>query len=198
MSNKTDGTAEAAHKAGLPETIPAAPAIEPGSKRDAHRRKQAPVGRATGRQPLYWYTEHPMARVGHPDPEHQPDPDDAGADLASTEEVVAPPGGFAVVPTGMHFEPPPGVWLLLIGRSSTWHRLRLIVVPTVIDNGWRGPLYAQVYNPNDQEVRIPVGSRVVQIVPLPQVLHTQVVLSPSPEGLIPSRRGSNGLGSSGI
>jgi len=185
------------NKSGLPDEIPSAPTIQRGSPQDQQRYKQTSLWEEPERQPLFWYAGHPEARVGHPNPNHEPDQDDAGVDLACTEDIVAPAHEWATVPTGVHFEPPPGVWLLLIGRSSTWHRLHLIVVPTVIDNGWRGPLYAQVYNPNDKEIRVAAGDRLVQIVPIPQVLHTLVTLVPSPNGLVASRRGTNGLGSSG-
>lgn len=121
-------------------------------------------------------------------------PDDAGLDLASTENVVVMPNGRAMVKTDVRVALPPGTWGLITGRSSTWHKRGLLVIQSVIDVGWRGPLCVSVHNPYPDPVSVQAGERLGQLVILPawQGKVEQAI------DLVPHQRGTNGYGSSGL
>jgi hypothetical protein len=126
---------------------------------------------------------------------------DAGCDIFTSEDVVIPPNSHANVPSGTRMVPPPGVWLLLIGRSSTWSKHRLQVIPGVIDAGFSGELFAMVYNPTNEPVTLPKGSRVVQAIPIPiaQIGFNAGSMADVDEAAQRyGNRGSKGFGSSGV
>lgn len=118
---------------------------------------------------------------------------DAGLDLASVETVKIPSMGRALVKTGLAFALPEGTWGLIIGRSSTWFKRELMVMPGVIDVGWRGELFVSVYNPGASPVEIEFGDRLAQYIVLPA---WQGVARQVPE-LPHGERGTSGFGSSG-
>ncbi len=125
---------------------------------------------------------------------------DAGCDIFTSEDVVIPPNSHANVPSGTRMVPPPGTWLLLIGRSSTWSKHRLQVIPGVIDAGFSGELFAMVYNPTNDPVTLPKGSRVVQAIPVP--IPSLGIVKGSMDDVNEAAqrygsRGSKGFGSSG-
>lgn len=122
-------------------------------------------------------------------------PDDAGLDLAASRAVEVEPGGRAMVPTSLAFALPTGMFGLILGRSSTWHKRNLMVIPAVIDAGWRGELFASVYNPGSEPVKIEAGERVAQYVLLPAWMGN--LREVGPLELPPHERGTNGFGSSG-
>ena len=68
--------------------------------------------------------------------------DDAGFDLrySGEEEIAIRAGNVADVPSSIAIQWPPGVWGLLIGRSSTFRQRGLLVNPAVIDPGFRGAI----------------------------------------------------------
>jgi dUTP pyrophosphatase len=130
------------------------------------------------------------------DPECEPQhayADDAGYDLYVSEDTVIPYRGFADVPLGISVELPKGVWGMITGRSSTVRRRRLLVVQGIIDNGYRGPLFAACQNLGRQEIRIERGERIAQFLLFPMV--TPPILHV--EELSESDRGTNAFGSSG-
>ena len=148
----------------------------------------------------------PMARfVGQDDPDLGVDPtptrayeDDAGYDLVyyGHHEIVIGVGESADIPAGVAIEWPPGVWGMLVGRSSSFRNRGLLVNTAVIDPGFRGPLFAIVRNISDTEIVVKPGERVAQIVPLP-ALAPKMDMARS-ESLSPSERGEAGFGSSGL
>ncbi len=66
---------------------------------------------------------------------------DAGTDLPTIEEMCIPAGKAVNLPTGISMEIPPGYWAMIVGRSSASHLMNLIVIPGVIDGGYRGELW---------------------------------------------------------
>lgn len=131
------------------------------------------------------------------DPECEPErgyDGDAGFDLYVSEDTTVPFGKFVDVPLGISVELPPGTWAMLTGRSSTIRRRGLLVTQGIIDNGYRGPLYAGVQNLNDTTVRLERGERIAQLILFPLIV--PMLEGPLPH-LSPSDRGHNGFGSSG-
>jgi len=122
-------------------------------------------------------------------------PGDAGFDLASTGPAMVPAAGCVDVPLGIAFQWPPGVWGFMVGRSSTFRNLGLMVNPAIIDGGFRGTLFAICRNLTDLDVRIEPGQRIAQIIPLPLLANSMELWQV--DALDPTARGQNGFGSSG-
>jgi dUTP pyrophosphatase len=122
-------------------------------------------------------------------------PGDAGFDLFVSRDTEIPVGQFKDVPCDIALEFPPGVWGLIIGRSSTLRKHNLMVTPGVIDNGYRGPLYAGVYNMNGVQFSAKRGMRLAQIIPFP--LTASGLLPVEVPHLGGSDRGQSGFGSTG-
>lgn len=120
---------------------------------------------------------------------------DAGYDLYVSEDVEIPVGKFADIPCGIAVELPPGTWGFVIGRSSTLRKHNLMVAPGVIDNGYRGPLYAGVYNMNGEQFSAKKGMRLAQIIPFPLTAAGMIPVGVPALGA--SDRGQAGFGSTG-
>lgn len=91
--------------------------------------------------------------------------EDAGFDLYTSKTTIIKPKDFAVVPTGVYLEPKDKIWFEIKGRSSTLKKHGITVVDAVIDNGYRGEMFVQVYNPGHNRVVILKGIRIAQIIP---------------------------------
>lgn len=120
-------------------------------------------------------------------------PDDAGFDLTAVGDHLVVVGGRAQIPLSVSVAPPPDHWGFLVARSSLWTKLGLMMIPGVIDTGWRGPLYAQVYNPGPDPTLVKHNSRVAQLILLPTWQGEANFVTRLPE----HKRGINGFGSSG-
>jgi len=123
-------------------------------------------------------------------------PGDAGLDLRSTIDIEVRPGERAMIPTGVAVAVPPGHAGLVLPRSGLASRVGLTLAnsPGLIDAGYRGELTCAVVNLDPSEpVRIGRGDRIAQlvIVAIPEVKATWA------EELPPSRRGTDGFGSTG-
>lgn len=121
---------------------------------------------------------------------------DAGFDLAyyGTAPLQIKPNETVNVATGISVALPYGVWGMITGRSSTFKRA-LLTPLSVIDNGYRGELFAIVRNIGNEPQWIMPGDRVAQLIPIPQlsdVIEWQHMLE-----LDETERGDQGFGSSG-
>lgn len=124
--------------------------------------------------------------------------DDAGIDLITAVDTEIPPGGFVDVPTTVIGVQPPGdSWLMITGRSSTLRKHGLLVPLAVIDSGWRGPLFAGVWNLGAETVKVKAGDRLAQVI----AIHNRTAdlwITTGPEvPLDEHERGLNGFGSTG-
>jgi dUTP pyrophosphatase len=122
---------------------------------------------------------------------------DAGLDLAACERVEIPPGGRAVVGTGLAVAIPPGHAGLVVPRSglAARHGLGKVNAPGLIDPGYRGEVKVILLNTDQTEpFVVEPGMRIAQlvIVELPTVELVEM------DELPPSERGEGGLGSSGL
>lgn len=118
---------------------------------------------------------------------------DAGWDLVTCESTVCQPGQTADVPTGLKLALPNHLYGVVQARSST-SKKSLIVLPGVIDAGYRGEIFAMVYNLSDLPVTIKQGSRVAQLLFFNRVQGVNLRLTSK---LRPSERGGWGFGSTG-
>jgi dUTP pyrophosphatase len=92
-------------------------------------------------------------------------PGDAGYDLYCSQDIKIPAHGYMNIPSTVRFQMPIGIWLMIKGRSSSLKRLGIIITDSVIDNGYRGEMFIQSYNPTNLPVNISHGDRIGQVVP---------------------------------
>ena len=123
---------------------------------------------------------------------------DAGYDLSAADGTVLPPGGRAVMGTGVAVVVPVGYAGLLLPRSglATRHGVSLVNAPGLIDSGYRGELKVPLIN-HDREDAFEVvpGMRIAQfvLVRAAEALFVETdLLEESTDG-----RGEGGFGSSG-
>ena len=98
----------------------------------------------------------------------------AGYDFVAPAETVIPPGGSALIPTGIRCEMAEGWVLLMFPRSSFGRRygVRLSNTVGVIDSDYawaenEGHIIVSLRNPSDHEVIIHRGERFCQGVLVP-------------------------------
>lgn len=121
--------------------------------------------------------------------------DDAGFDLYVSQDTWIHPGEFKDVPCAVAIELPSDTWALLTGRSSTLRKHNLMVNQGVIDPGYRGELFAGVWNLGSKAVKIETGDRLAQLILMPN--HALSAKLVSVNELQPHQRGQSGFGSSG-
>jgi dUTP pyrophosphatase len=123
---------------------------------------------------------------------------DAGHDLRSVEEVSLPPGGRALVRTGISLAIPEGYAGLVLPRSglAMRHGVAPVNTPGLIDSGYRGEVMVPLINHDPEETfRVERGMRVAQLlfVRAEDVTFAEVaLLEAATDG-----RGERGFGSSG-
>lgn len=133
---------------------------------------------------------------------------DAGLDLYTVGQHRIPHGQWYDLPCGIAVEIPEHCWGMIIGRSSSLKRKGLMVQISVIDPGYRGPIWVQVQNikpkrgpdgfeRSESELTAVVGDkeRIGQLILVPNV--TPMFTPVWVESLGDSERGDQGFGSSG-
>lgn len=120
---------------------------------------------------------------------------DAGLDLFVNQPVTIEPGQFVDVSCGVGVELPEDSWALLTGRSSTFRKHKLLVINGIIDQGYRGELFAGVVNLGDEPVEVEAGWRLAQLIVIPKYADFNPVMV---DELAEGERGTRGFGSSGV
>lgn len=120
--------------------------------------------------------------------------EDAGWDLACLEDTWVPAQGYVDVRTGLATAMPVGYYMRLVGRSSTFRKRGLMVIEGIIDAGFRGELFACVYNPGYDAAFVRRGEKLVQAIISQYYQGSLYRVSELPE----SERGEAGFGSSGL
>jgi dUTP pyrophosphatase len=122
----------------------------------------------------------------------------AGMDLRAFlgEELVIPPLGRALVPTGLRLEIPEGCEGQVRPRSGLAASRGLTVLnsPGTIDSDYRGEIKVVLINLGAEPVTVKSGDRIAQLVFSPVL---RPVLEPVPD-LGETLRGSGGFGSTGL
>lgn len=120
-----------------------------------------------------------------------------GLDLATQEEVTIEGMSYAEIDFKVVLEPVAGYWLMMVPRSSTFKKWGIIQANGVgvIDPAYCGPtdtVKGLFYNVHPEDVTIPAGTRIVQIVMMPQAFATVMHKTATPE-----RASRGGIGSTG-
>jgi dUTP pyrophosphatase len=122
----------------------------------------------------------------------------AGMDLlaAVTEPVTIPPGGRALIPTGLALALPPGHELQVRPRSglALRHGIVLPNSPGTVDEDYRGELQVIVLNAGDAPFTVERGMRIAQAVLAPVLRAEWAEVA----DLDDTARGGGGFGSTGV
>jgi len=124
---------------------------------------------------------------------------DSGFDLHSTEEIVVPPLGRALVPTGLSFDIKDGFEIQVRSKSGLAINQGLMCLnsPGTVDSGYLGEIKVIIFNTNQEPFKIEKGMKVAQAVLCPVVSGAWVNLTEKKE-LSKKDRGYKGFGSTGI
>jgi dUTP pyrophosphatase len=129
---------------------------------------------------------------------------DAGADLCAAEDVLLPPGGRAVVGTGLAVAIPEGYAGFVHPRSglAARHGITVVNAPGTIDAGYRGEVKVILLNTDPAEpFAVRRGDRIAQLVVQPVVSARFVPVDELPplgsERAGNGSRGAGGFGSTG-
>jgi dUTP pyrophosphatase len=121
----------------------------------------------------------------------------AGMDLlaAVTVPLVIPPGGRALVPTGLRIALPQGYELQVRPRSglALKHGITLPNTPGTVDEDYRGELQVIVMNAGAEPFTVERGMRIAQAVVAPVTRAGWRLVAELPD----SARGEGGFGSTG-
>jgi dUTP pyrophosphatase len=123
-------------------------------------------------------------------------PGDAGMDLCSVKSLVIPPGGRALVPTGLAMALPPGYEAQVRPRSGLALKRGVTVLntPGTIDEGYRGEVGVILANFGEEPFAVEKGDRIAQMVIAP-VTRAEVVEVAEVDS---TDRGTGGFGSTGV
>ena len=122
-------------------------------------------------------------------------PGSAGMDLLAAVALSIPPGGRALVPTGLCIALPEGFEMQIRPRSglALKHGVTVLNTPGTVDSDYRGEIGVVLLNTGDAAFVIARGDRIAQAVFAPVTLAAweEVVVLPE------TRRGPGGFGSTG-
>jgi len=124
---------------------------------------------------------------------------DSGFDLYSTEEVVLPPFGRALVSTGLAFEIQDGFEIQVRSKSGLALKQGLMVLnsPGTIDNSYIGEVKVILFNVNNHEFVVNKGMKIAQAV-LTSVVNGKWVNLVKKKDINKTDRVDKGFGSTGI
>lgn len=123
-------------------------------------------------------------------------PEDAGADLMTTQDLTLQPGERMLVPTGVALALPEGHVGLVHPRSglAARHGLSIVNAPGTIDAGYRGEVKVLLVNLDPHtEVHLSRGDRIAQLV----VQRFERAEFVETDSLDETSRGAGGYGSTG-
>ncbi len=121
--------------------------------------------------------------------------DAAGMDLKIDRNLVLQPGDTVKVGTGVRIEVPKGYAAIVLPRSSC-KGFRLANTIGLIDNDYRGEIFAVLVSTSSEPIQFFRGDRFLQLMVVP-VLPPKFNLV-SIEEMSSTARGENGGGSSGV
>jgi dUTP pyrophosphatase len=123
----------------------------------------------------------------------------AGLDLVAAvpadAPLLLPPGGRALIPTGLALELPAGYEAQARPRSglALHHGVTVLNAPGTIDSDYRGEIGVILINHGEQPFEIARGARIAQLVIAPVTQARLVVV----EDVAATSRGDGGFGSTG-
>jgi dUTP pyrophosphatase len=124
---------------------------------------------------------------------------DSGFDLYSTDEILIPPFGRTLVPTGVYFDLPQDYEIQVRSKSGLAINQGLMVLnsPGTVDEGYTGEIKVIIFNTNNHDFKIEKGMKVAQAV-IARCITGRWVKFNKVDSIETKDRGSNGFGSTGI
>jgi dUTP pyrophosphatase len=124
---------------------------------------------------------------------------DSGFDLHSTEEIIIPAFGRALIPTGLSFDIKDGYEIQVRSKSGLAINQGLMCLnsPGTVDNGYTGEVKGILFNTNNYPVTITKGMKIAQAVLCPVVNGKWVNLLQQNQ-IKEKDREDKGFGSTGI
>ena len=121
---------------------------------------------------------------------------DAGMDVRSVEDKTIPPGGRALVRTGLVMMLPPDAEAQVRSRSGLAIKYGVAVLnsPGTIDAGYRGEVGVILANFGEEPFHVEKGMKIAQIVVAP-VVRAEIAET---DELDSTDRGAGGFGSTGV
>jgi dUTP pyrophosphatase len=113
-------------------------------------------------------------------PPERANPSDAGLDVffcpadPLTSVARIPPGGGAVLQTGLKFGVPHGYMLEVKNRSSVAAKRSLLIGACVIDSGYNGEIFINLNNVGTETQFVAPGDKIAQLVLVP-VVHFRAI-----------------------
>ena len=123
-------------------------------------------------------------------------PGDAGMDIRSIEDLTIPPGGRALVHTGLVMQLPPDAEAQVRPRSglALKHGVTVLNTPGTIDAGYRGEVGVILINLGAEPFVVEKGMKIAQLVVAP-VAQAEIVEVSAVDA---TDRGAGGFGSTGV
>ena len=123
-------------------------------------------------------------------------PGDAGMDVRSVEDRTIPPGGRALVHTGLVMMLPPDAEAQVRSRSglALKHGVAVLNSPGTIDAGYRGEVGVILVNLGEEPFHVEKGMKIAQIVVAP-VVRAEIAETDEVDS---TDRGAGGFGSTGV
>jgi dUTP pyrophosphatase len=122
----------------------------------------------------------------------------SGMDVRANEALMIRPGETKLIPTGIFMAVPDGYEVQVRPRSGMSYKTKFRIPnsPGTIDSDYRGELCVISENIGNDEIKIPLGERIGQIVikEVDQIVWDVVI---SREALPSTERGAGGFGSTG-
>lgn len=120
----------------------------------------------------------------------------SGFDLSSSIDSLLKAGEFAVIPTGLIIEVPPGYEAQVRPRSglAASNGIGVLNTPGTIDSDYRGEIKIVLFNFSDKDFNIRKGDRIAQLV-ISKIERVKII---EVENISGSERGTQGFGSTGI
>ncbi len=127
---------------------------------------------------------------------HYVHPGDSGMDLYSIEHITIPPGGTALVHTGLKLAVPEHYEAQVRPKSglALKNAITLLNTPGTVDSGYRGEVCVILINHGRETFQVKKHSKIAQLVICP-VVRAEIV---EVEELEDTGRGAGGFGSTGL
>ena len=126
---------------------------------------------------------------------------DRGTAVAACYDIYMPAKGcikagkIAKIPLNIGFEIPEGHHIEIHSRSSTFGKRGMVIIPTIVDEDYRGIVHAMILNPSDEDMYFARGERLVQFKLVKTILPDEII---QVDQLSPTERGEAGCGSTGL
>ena len=124
-------------------------------------------------------------------------PHSVGYDLCADtpdKDLYLNAGGMLRVSTGLALRPPGGFFVRIMPRSGLAYKHQIMTMGGVIDPDYTGECFVMLYNAGHNVFTIEHGMRIAQGV----LLHCCTADVVEVETMLPTKRGSNGFGSTGL